>query len=136
MRDWLLVVVLAVWLVVELLLPQFVTVRAADSREADDLIADALGGSTSHASSDLPSFDFLRVYGGPSAALADGSLANSAAEFATSARAYAISFGHPSGTHDQEASESLGGRPSEPNASSRPDKLNRHADSATSRIHH
>jgi len=47
-----------VWLVAELLLPLLVTVRA-DSREADDLIVDGPGGSSSRASSGSPSFDVL-----------------------------------------------------------------------------
>ena len=55
MRDWLLVVALVValvtWIVVELLSPQLGSVPT-DLSESDELITEALGGSTVHESSD------------------------------------------------------------------------------------
>ena len=134
MRGWLLVVTLLVWLFIVLLPPQLEGTRT-NAREPDDLIADAMGGS-GHESSDLFTFDFVRVRSEQSGASGDVSLPNSAAEFATRARAYALSFVQPSSMHDQEATQSFGGRRSRVYASSHPDKLSRHADSATSRVHH
>jgi hypothetical protein len=62
MRDWLLVMALVAalvaWVVVVLLSPQFGSVPA-DLSESDELLSEALGGSTVHESSDSHAFDFF-----------------------------------------------------------------------------
>lgn len=138
MRDWLLVVALVMalvtWIVVELLPLQLGSVPA-DLSKPDELLTDALGGSTLHESSDSHPFDFFQAHGGPSDAVADSSSLGSVAEFAAHARAYAVSsLGLASHTHVQEASGAQGRQSSATLASSHRDRLSQRADSATSMI--
>ncbi len=140
MRDWLLVVALVValvtWVVVELLSPQLGSVPA-DLSESEELITEALGGSTGHESSDSPLFAFFQGRSGPSGTVADSSSLKSVADFAAHARGYAShSFGLASQMQVLETSGSGGGQPPATLASSHRDRPGRRADSATSMIHH
>lgn len=138
MRTWLLVVALVValvtWVVVELLSPQLGSVPA-DLSESDELLTEALGGSTVHDSSSPSISDFFQVRGASSDAAADGSSLNAVAECAAHARAYAISrFDQPSRTRAQETSKSPGGQRSAAVTASHRGRPGQRVDSATSMI--
>lgn len=136
MRDWLLVVALVALLLVELLSSRSTSVEAK-TREPDELIAAAMGGSTVREPASSPISAFFQARGASSDVVADRSALNAVAEFAARARTYAISsFAQPYPTRGQEASDSLGGQPSAGFASSHRDRPGRRADSATSMIHH
>ena len=139
MRDWLLVlglaVVLVAWVVVVLLSPQVGSVPAGLS-ESDGLLTEALGGgSTVHESSDSHAFDLFQGRSSPSDAAADSGPPASVAEFAAHARASANSdSGAPFRTRAKETSKSPAGQRSPAVAASHRGRPGQRGDSATSMI--